>query len=79
MLGIHNNHFSKEEAFETVAVEKHPNFATYGENFKESYSIFDVAIATVSQKIEFSDKIRPICLPQRDGGFDSKEGIVAGW
>lgn len=43
------------------------------------YDNYDVAIVQVNHQIEFSDTIRPICLPVPNDDFSGKRATVAGW
>lgn len=39
----------------------------------------DVALLRLESPIQFTDKIRPVCLPNKNHNFDNKDAIVAGW
>ncbi|XP_065083227.1 trypsin-1-like [Ochlerotatus camptorhynchus] len=39
----------------------------------------DIAVLKLENKIMFSDKIRPVCLPSAKKSFTGQEGIVTGW
>ncbi|XP_046406915.1 trypsin-4-like [Ischnura elegans] len=40
----------------------------------------DIAIITIDQPVEFSSKIRPVCLPIRDDGdYTGEKATVVGW
>ncbi|XP_037820128.1 trypsin-1 [Lucilia sericata] len=39
----------------------------------------DVALLRLESPIQFNDKIRPVCLPNRNHNFDNKDAVVAGW
>ena len=36
-------------------------------------------ILTLSEKIEFSNKVSPICLPSSDGDYAGEMGTITGW
>ena len=61
--------------FKFVTVSKfliHPNFFSI-------WHKYDVAILTLSEKIEFSNKVSPICLPSSDGDYAGEMGTITGW
>ena len=67
-LGDHNwNDPSKPDMFVTLSkITLHPRD-------------YDVAIFTLSEKIQFNKKIAPICLPSVKKNYGGMSGIATGW
>ena len=71
-VGDHN---WKDEEFKFVTLSKiliHPNYSP------DDY-LYDVAILTLSERIEFSNKVSAICLPSGVGDYAGELGTVTGW
>ena len=65
--------------FKFVTVSKfliHPKFTSIIAPF---FLLYDVAILTLSEKIEFSNKVSPICLPSSDGDYAGEMATITGW
>lgn len=39
----------------------------------------DLAVLKLAQRVEFNDRIKPICLPDSNLGIEGKQAIVSGW
>lgn len=52
----------------------HPKFKNH-----TVYDDYDIALVTVSTRIQFGQTVRPICLPSPLDDFTGQSGIVAGW
>ena len=71
-VGDHN---WEDEEFKFVTLLKiliHPNYSP------NDY-LYDVAILTLSERIEFSNKVSAICLPSSGGDYAGEMGTVTGW
>ena len=63
--------------FKFVTLSKfliHPNFILAPDLHQ-----YDVAILTLSEKIKFSNKVSPICLPSSVGDYAGEMGTITGW
>lgn len=58
----------------TKHVELHPKFHNYS-----SYDDYDIALLSTNEIMEFSSRIKPICLPNVNEDVTGLVGIVAGW
>lgn len=65
-----------ENLYKILAFEFHPNWRN-----GSGYDEYDMALITLERRVQFSDEIRPICLPEINGeeAFYGRMGIVAGW
>ena len=61
-------------AYHNLESELHPKFINHS-----IYDDYDIAVITLVERIEFSSKIRTICLPQPNAEYPGRYAIVAGW
>lgn len=75
ILGLHDREKIDGVRYDFSKVLLHPDFTPI-----QTHDIGDVAIMETDRQIEFSDKIRPICLPKYIGSnYDNIRAFVAGW
>lgn len=61
--------------FNVTNVLLHPEFEPLAD-----YDVVDVAVLILDRKIEFSDTVRPVCLPANvRQSYDGRRAMVAGW
>ncbi|CAH2243607.1 jg5129 [Pararge aegeria aegeria] len=73
-IGMHDRLGSSHSVLSIENGVKHPNFTSNAVR-----DINDIAVLTMEEKIKFSDKVRPICLPSSDMDFRNLALRVAGW
>lgn len=52
----------------------HPDWKVYSDKYDA-----DIAIFVLSSAVEFTNYIRPVCLPTNDGNLDGVRGSIVGW
>jgi len=79
LLGAHNldDHTYIEKKIVDVKYPPNPNPNT-GNN-QAHVQFHDFAMFVLNEPVQFSPKIRPICLPTQDQKFSGKKAIAAGW
>lgn len=60
VLGMHNQHTKDGQQYLVKSLELHPKFINH-----TVYDDYDIALVTLQTKIQFSDKVVPICLPDK--------------
>ncbi|CAG4982510.1 unnamed protein product [Parnassius apollo] len=73
-VGMHDRLDASHSVFRVVNGVKHPSFTSNAVR-----DINDIAILTLDNRLKFSDKVRPICLPSEDMNFHDLALAVAGW
>ncbi|XP_060802301.1 tryptase [Amyelois transitella] len=74
-IGMHDRLDTNEySVLNVINGVKHPKFTSNAVR-----DINDIAVLTLSQKIKFSDRVMPICLPDEDMDFKKVPLTVAGW
>ncbi|XP_068625107.1 transmembrane protease serine 9-like [Battus philenor] len=73
-VGMHDRLSSSFSVYRIVNGEKHPNFKSNAVR-----DINDIAVLTLDNRLKFSDKVQPICLPSEDMEFNDLALTVAGW
>ena len=62
---------SNERNFKVLQIHRH-------ENYSRSSFINDIAVLTLSQQVEFSKQIFPICLPEEDIELNDRIAFITG-
>lgn len=76
MLHIRLGAFDKNEDDESVVrVDAGAAFSHY--DYDEYAN--DIALIKLDRKIELTDRIRPVCLPDESDNFEESTCIVTGW
>ena len=85
VLGLHNNCHTisdcqaKGENVVTISnLKEHEDWLEFN-NDKDFNKEIDIAILTLTNPVQFSDKIRPICLPFGTDSYQDSTAILAGW
>ncbi|XP_061384900.1 suppressor of tumorigenicity 14 protein homolog [Danaus plexippus] len=73
-IGMHDRLGSTHTVSRLKNGVKHPSFTSNAVR-----DINDIAILTLDKKLQFSDKVRPICLPSEGMDFKNVPLTVAGW
>ncbi|KAG5667392.1 hypothetical protein PVAND_015373 [Polypedilum vanderplanki] len=75
--------FDLRDTTETHWIKRQFSSITIHEDFKMNVrtkkSNGDIAVIKMSQKVEFTDRIRPICLPNSNSNVDGLLGTVVGY
>lgn len=58
ILGMHNQHQKDGDRYEVKHVDLHPKFVNHS-----IYDDYDISLVTLHTQIRFTNKIKPICLP----------------
>lgn len=58
VLGMHNQYTQDGEQYLVKSLDLHPKFINH-----TIYDDYDIALVTLQKKIQFSEKVNPICLP----------------
>ena len=60
-----------ERNFDVLQIQRH-------ENYSRSTHINDIAVLTLSQQVEFSKQIFPICLPEENIELNDRIAFITG-
>jgi len=60
-----------ERNFDVLEIHRH-------ENYSRSTHANDIAVLTLSQKVQFSKQIFPICLPEEDTELSDRIAFITG-
>ena len=58
VLGMHDQHQKDGDHYQVQSVDLHPKFINHS-----IYDDYDIALVTLQTKIQLSEKVLPICLP----------------
>lgn len=74
VLGMHFKYEAHNEKYTFSNIITH---ASYTNNI--NYQSYDIAIIKLTKQIQFSTRIKPICLPDEHDDFTYKKAILVGW
>lgn len=77
LLGAYNLDVKLERGAQQRSVDKiyiHPDWRVFSDKFDA-----DLAVFVLSELVEFTNFIRPICLPNDDVVVNDVEGFIVGW
>ncbi|KAI5646895.1 trypsin domain-containing protein [Phthorimaea operculella] len=73
-VGMHDRLDTTFQVLRVTNGVKHPSFTSNAVR-----DINDIAVLTLNQKLQFTEKVRPICLPDESMNFKNIPLTVAGW
>jgi len=82
IVGLHNIHkFTEDQVFPVEEIINHPEYDGSRTPLRQqSEDAADMAILILSRRVEWSETVRPICLPTLEGtAYDGVMAITTGW
>jgi len=80
IVGLHSIVHSADQVFPVEKIINHPKYNGSSRPLLQSEDAADMAILILSRRVEWSETVRPICLPTLEGtAYDGVMAITTGW
>ena len=72
MIRFHDNNITSSKDDSNVILRRLTKFTSHPK-YNHPYSYFDISIITMDNEVNFSEKVRPICLPETHAEVDNRK------